>query len=162
NSTASTTSKETSHRFRCTTSRIPCAVSSRRSTCSGPPAWGLYGFPSLATAPMPRDRSRDDEDDEEEENFWKGLGKDLLVAAIIFRRAGNPTPVIHRAIMYITLHNNGTFATADVTALLDPRITDWEAKDANSTPTTSPYYLRSVTIHKMGFDRDLNFTFDFS
>ena len=188
---------------------------------------------------MPRDRSRDDEDDEEEENFWKGLGKDLLVAAIIvvvflgaiyayagvwpplvvvesssmqhadresflgvidtgdmvfqqaaptrsdvvtylegrasgystygdygdvifFRRAGNPTPVIHRAIMYITLHNNGTFATADVTALLDPRITDWEAKDANSTPTTSPYYLRSVTIHKMGFDRDLNFTFDFS
>src|SRR5438094_7653018 len=37
---------------------------------------------------------------------------------IIFRRAGNPTPVIHRAIMYITLHNNGTFATADVTALL--------------------------------------------
>src|SRR5437773_12277134 len=32
---------------------------------------------------MPRDRSRDDEDDEEEENFWKGLGKDLLVAAII-------------------------------------------------------------------------------
>src|SRR5439155_300108 len=67
----------------CPASRIPCAVSSRRSTCSGPPARGLYGFPSLATAPMPRDRSRDDEDDEEEENFWKGLGKDLLVAAII-------------------------------------------------------------------------------
>src|SRR5437879_13594378 len=32
---------------------------------------------------MPRDRSRHDEDDEEDENFWKGLGRDLLVAAII-------------------------------------------------------------------------------
>src|SRR2546427_13212185 len=32
---------------------------------------------------MPRDRSREEEADEEDENFWKGLGRDLLVAAII-------------------------------------------------------------------------------
>src|SRR5207247_8305045 len=198
-STGSTSSKEASHRFRCTTSRIPCAVSSRRSTCSRPPSWGLYGLPSLATAPMPRDRSRDDEDNEEEENFWKGLGKDLLVAAIIvvvflgaiyayagvwpplvvvesssmqhadhesllgvidtgdmvfqqaaptradvvtylegrasgystygeygdviiFRRAGNPTAVSDRAIMYITLYTNGTAAVPALSA-----ISNWTA-----------------------------------
>src|SRR5437899_6137132 len=32
---------------------------------------------------MPRDRSRHEEEDEEGENFWKGLGRDLQVAAII-------------------------------------------------------------------------------
>src|SRR5438093_10743318 len=32
---------------------------------------------------MPRDRPRDEDDEEEDENFWKGLGRDLLVAAII-------------------------------------------------------------------------------
>ena len=181
---------------------------------------------------MPRDRSRDDEDDEEEENFWKGLGKDLLVAAIIvvvflgiiyayagvwpplvvvesssmqhadresflgvidtgdmvfqqaaptradvvtylegrasgystygdygdviiFRRAGNPTPVIHRAIMYITLYTNGT---ADVPAL--SAISNWTAV-GDAGPTTSPYYLHSVTIHGMGFQHNLGITFDF-
>src|SRR5437879_9207923 len=76
-------SRETPRRSRCTTSPIPCATPSRRSSSSGPPAWGLYGLPSLVTRPMPRDRSRHDEDDEEDENFWKGLGRDLLVAAII-------------------------------------------------------------------------------
>src|SRR5438128_11056693 len=76
-------SRETPRRSRCTTSPIPCATPSRRSISSGPPAWGLYGLPSLATRPMPRDRSREEEDDEEDENFWKGLGRDLLVAAII-------------------------------------------------------------------------------
>src|SRR5438445_10602786 len=76
-------SRETPRRSRCTTSPIPCVIPSRRSISSGPPAWGLYGLPSLATRPMPRDRSRHDEDDEEDENFWKGLGRDLLVAAII-------------------------------------------------------------------------------
>src|SRR6059036_3091676 len=32
---------------------------------------------------MPRDRPRDEDDEEEAENFWKGLARDLLVAAII-------------------------------------------------------------------------------
>src|SRR2546425_1099668 len=76
-------SSETPRRSRCTTSPIPCVIPSRRSISNGPPAWGLYGLPSLATMPMPRDRSRREEDDEEDENFWKGLGRDLLVAAII-------------------------------------------------------------------------------
>src|SRR5256712_3208739 len=82
-STGSTISRETPRRSPCTTSLIPCATPSRRSISSGSPAWGLYGLPSLATRPMPRDRSRHEEEDEEGENFWKGLGRDLLVAAII-------------------------------------------------------------------------------
>jgi len=32
---------------------------------------------------MPRARPRDEDDEEDDENFWKGLAKDLLVAAII-------------------------------------------------------------------------------
>src|SRR2546428_1267636 len=76
-------SRETPRQSRCTTSPIPCVIPSRRSISNGPPAWGLYGLPSLATRPMPRDRSRQEEDDEEDENFCKGLGLDLLVAAII-------------------------------------------------------------------------------
>src|SRR5438094_4051211 len=140
---------------------------------------------------MPRDRSREEEDDEEDENFWKGLGRDLLVAAIIvvvflaaiyayarvwpplvvvesasmqhasqesflgvidtgdmvfqqaaatradvvtylegrasgystygdygdviiFRRPSSATPVIHRAIMYITIFANGTANVPDL------------------------------------------------
>lgn len=181
---------------------------------------------------MPRARSHPEEDDEEGEDFWKGLGRDLLVAAIIvvlflvaiyayagvwpplvvvesssmqhsdqesfigvidtgdmvfqqaaptrasvvtylegrangyatygdygdviiFRRAGNPTPVIHRAIMYITLHAN---STADVPDLLG--ISNWTAI-GDAGPTTSPFYLHSVTIHAMGFRHNLGITFDF-
>src|SRR3989441_7677195 len=78
-----TISKVTSRLSRCTTSRIRSATRSPRSRCSGPPAWGLYGLPSLAKGPMPRDRPRDEDDEEEDENFWKGLARDLLVAAII-------------------------------------------------------------------------------
>ena len=182
---------------------------------------------------MPRDRRRDEDDEEEDENFWKGLARDLLVAAIIvvvflaaiylytgvwpplvvvesssmqhsdresflgvidtgdmvfqqaaptradvvtylegraagyatygdygdviiFRRAGNPTPVIHRAIMYITLYVNGT---ADVPALAG--ISNWTAI-GDAGPTTSPFYLHTVTIHAMGFRHDLGITFDFA
>ena len=181
---------------------------------------------------MPRARPRDEDDEEDDENFWKGLAKDLLVAAIIvvvflaaiylytgvwpplvvvesssmqhadgesflgvidtgdmvfqqaartradvvtylqgratgyatygdygdviiFRRAGNPTPVIHRAIMYITLHAN---STADVPDLLG--ISNWTAI-GDAGPTTSPFDLHSVTIHAMGFRHNLGITFDF-
>src|SRR2546425_11816429 len=76
-------SRVTPRRSPCTTSPIPCATPSRRSISSGAPAGGLYGLPSLSTRPMPRDRSRHEEEDEEDENFWKGLGRELLVAAII-------------------------------------------------------------------------------
>ncbi len=81
---------------------------------------------------------------------------------IIFRHGSDPTPVIHRAIMYITLHTNGT---ADVPNLA--QLTGWEAiSDSGPTscpPTcSSPSYLRSVTIHGMGFRHNLGITFDFN
>ena len=181
---------------------------------------------------MPRDRSRQAEDDEEDENFWKGLGRDLLVAVIIvvvflaaiyayagvwpplvvvesssmqhsdsesylgvidtgdmvfqqaaptrasvvtylegratgyatygdygdviiFRRAGDPTPVIHRAIMYITIFANGT---ANVPDLLG--ISGWDAW-GDAGRTTSPYFLHNVTIQRMGFNQDLAIDFNF-
>ena len=172
---------------------------------------------------MPRDRSRHDEDDEEDENFWKGLGRDLLVAAIIvvvflaaiyayarvwpplvvvesasmqhssqesflgvidtgdmvfqqaaptradvvtylegrasgystygdygdviiFRRPSSATPVIHRAIMYVTVHTNNT---ADIPDLALLPTSEWEATNLTGA-TTYPYALRTVTIHRMG------------
>src|SRR6266566_4521120 len=182
---------------------------------------------------MPRDRPRDEDDEEEAENFWKGLARDLLVAAIIvvvflaaiylytgvwpplvvvesasmqhsdqesflgvidtgdmvfqqaaptradvvtylegratgyatygdygdviiFRRAGNPTPVIHRAIMYITLYANGTASVPDLAG-----ISNWTAT-GDTGPTTTPFYLRSVTINAMGFRHDFGIRFDFA
>ena len=84
---------------------------------------------------------------------------------IIFHPNGNlaVTPIIHRAIMYVTLHNNGTYATADVDKL--SQLTGWEAT-TDSGPITCPpscsgLYLKSLTIHRMGFRQDLNITFDF-
>src|SRR2546426_6984211 len=71
---------------------------------------------------------------------------------IIFRHASDPTPVIHRAIMYVTLHNNGTYATADVDRL--SQLTGWEATTDSGPitcpPTCSGLYLRTLTIHRMG------------
>jgi len=83
---------------------------------------------------------------------------------IIFRQASSPTPVIHRAIMYVTLHNNGTYITADVDKL--SQLSGWEAT-TDSGPITCPpscsgVYLRSVTIHRMGFRQNLGITFDFT
>ena len=76
---------------------------------------------------------------------------------IIFRRTGNPTPVIHRAIMFVRIYANGTADVPDLPLLAS----DWEA--TNSTGTTAiPLYLRSLTIHHMGFDHNLGITFDFA
>ena len=75
---------------------------------------------------------------------------------IIFRRAGNPTPVIHRAIMYITLYANGTASVPDLAG-----ISNWTAT-GDTGPTTSPFYLHSVTINAMGFRHDLGIRFDFA
>lgn len=77
---------------------------------------------------------------------------------IIFRRSSNPTPVIHRAIMYIVLNPDGT---ADVPALEDLPTSEWEASDSNGS-TTSVYNLRFVTIHRMGYNHNLGITFDLS
>ena len=76
---------------------------------------------------------------------------------IIFRRAGTPTPIIHRAIMYITLHANGTADVPDI--LLLPRA-EWVAQNATGT-TQVPMYLKSLTIRHMGFEHNINMTFAF-
>jgi len=76
---------------------------------------------------------------------------------IIFNRPGNPTPVIHRAIMYVTIRTNGTADVPDL-ALLS---SDWFATDESGLPTTSPYFLQNVTIRHMGFNHNFNITFDF-
>ncbi len=78
---------------------------------------------------------------------------------IIFNRPGNPTPVIHRAIMYLTLHY--TNRTADVPDLARLPTSDWDATNATG-PTTSPYGLQGVTIHGMGWMHGLDIRFDFA
>lgn len=76
---------------------------------------------------------------------------------VIFQRPQSTTPVIHRPIMYITLHAGGTADVPDLTLLPS---SEWQATNG-SGPTTNPYGLRSVTIHQMGFQHDLGITFDF-
>jgi signal peptidase len=76
---------------------------------------------------------------------------------IIFRRSSNPTPVIHRAIMYIVLHPDGT---ADVPALAGLPESEWEGSDSFGQVTHNTTSLRYVTIHGMGYARDLGITFD--
>ena len=76
---------------------------------------------------------------------------------IIFRRPGSPTPVIHRAIMYITLHANGTADVPDITGL---PTSEWNALNATG-PTRVPMFLRSLTIRHMGFEHNINLTFTF-
>ncbi len=79
---------------------------------------------------------------------------------IIFQRPGDPTPVIHRAIMYVSLHY--ATRTADVPDLAGLPTSDWDATNATGMSTTSPYDLRDVTIHRMGWMQNLNIKFDFA
>jgi len=78
---------------------------------------------------------------------------------IIFRIYARPgaTPIIHRAIMYVT--PNGTDA-ADVPDLAALPRSQWQGVDRLSRPTNSPYGLTSVWIREMGYNHDLNITFD--
>jgi len=76
---------------------------------------------------------------------------------IIFRRAGMATPVIHRAIMYVNLHAN---LTADVPDILLLPTTDWLAWNA-AGPTQVPMYLKNLTILHMGYQHNLDLTFNF-
>ncbi len=78
---------------------------------------------------------------------------------IIFRRPISPTPVIHRAIMYLTLHYANR--TADVPDLALLPLSDWSATNTTGA-TTRPYDLRDVTIHGMGWLHNLNINFDFA
>jgi len=77
---------------------------------------------------------------------------------IIFRRASDPTPVIHRAIMHVTFHAAGT---ADVPDIVELPEADWEARNATGL-TRNPYGLESLLIRNMSYehDVDLMFTFD--
>jgi signal peptidase len=77
---------------------------------------------------------------------------------IIFRKAGSATPIIHRAIMYISLRANGTADVGDVTLL--PAV-EWDATNANDQPTRNPLFLKTLTIRHMGFDHNTNLTFSF-
>ena len=76
---------------------------------------------------------------------------------IIFRRAGTATPIIHRAIMYVNLHAN---LTADVPDILLLPTTDWLARNA-AGPTLVPMYLKELTILHMGYQHNLDLTFNF-
>src|SRR3990172_11968182 len=77
---------------------------------------------------------------------------------IIFRRARSVTPIIHRAIMYVTIHGNGTADVPDVARLPD---SEWDARNLTG-PTENPVFLQSLTIRHMGFEHNINLTFGFT
>jgi signal peptidase len=79
---------------------------------------------------------------------------------IIFRLYYSPgeTPIIHRAIMYVI--PNGSNVDVPDLSLLPMR--EWGGTDAGGQPTHVPYGLQSVWINGMGFDHNLNITFDFA
>jgi len=76
---------------------------------------------------------------------------------IIFRRASSATPIIHRAIMYVTTHANGTADVPDIARLPN---SEWDAQNLTG-PTRNPVFLRSLTIRHMGFEHNINLTFSF-
>lgn len=76
---------------------------------------------------------------------------------IIFHRGGNPTPVIHRAIMYVTIRPDGTADVPDVRSL---DTADWDAENASGS-TEDPTSLLTLTVRRMGFERDITLTFVF-
>jgi signal peptidase I len=87
---------------------------------------------------------------------------------IIFRHDGSSTPVIHRAIMYVTLHvvvENGTARqTADVPEIASLPNSEWFAENRTGgapRPTRNPMSLTSLSILNMGFRREINLTFNF-
>ena len=88
---------------------------------------------------------------------------------IIFRHDGSSTPVIHRAIMYITLHvvveNGTTRQTADVpeiTSLSNSSWNAWNRTGNSETPTRNPMSLISLEILNMGIRRNINLRFNFT
>ncbi len=80
---------------------------------------------------------------------------------IIFRIYNSPgeTPIIHRAIMSVI--PNGTDA-ANVPDLAGLPTSEWQGINRTDQPTNSPYGLKSVWIRGMGYNHDLNITFDLS
>lgn len=80
---------------------------------------------------------------------------DVIVFRI--RQAPTLTPIIHRAILYVLRNGAGGADVPDLAAL---PATEWQGVDMANQPTNNPYGLRSVTIHGMGYNRDLGITFD--
>ncbi len=78
---------------------------------------------------------------------------------IIFGIYNEPgeTPIIHRAIMSV-IPNGTDAANAPDLAALPP--SEWQGTDRAGQPTSSPYGLSSVWIRGMGYNHDLNITFD--
>ncbi len=78
---------------------------------------------------------------------------------IIFRIYNQPgeTPIIHRAIMNVI--PNGTDA-ANVPDLAGLPTAQWQGVNRTGLSTNVPYGLTSVWIRFMGYDHDLNITFD--
>jgi len=79
---------------------------------------------------------------------------------IIFRLYYRPgeTPIIHRAIMYVI--PNGSYVDVPDLSLLPPA--EWGGRAAGGVPTHVPYGLESVWVNHMGFDHNLNISFDFT
>lgn len=77
---------------------------------------------------------------------------------IVFRLERQPaaTPIIHRAIMFVTPDGRGG---ADVPALANLPPTEWWGVNTQGLGTHDPYGLSQVTIAEMGFNHDLNITF---
>src|SRR5919197_4253410 len=83
---------------------------------------------------------------------------------IIFRQPRDAVPIIHRAIMYVTLHLYNVAGTTRVSADV-PDVSkipgEWSATNRTGA-TTVPLALTSLTIRHMGLrhDTNVNFTFD--
>lgn len=79
---------------------------------------------------------------------------------IIFRLSYAPgdTPIIHRAIMYVIPNGTDTVNVPDLSLL---PAQDWGGTNAAGQDIHSPYGLSTVWVSGMGFDHNLNITFDF-
>ena len=81
---------------------------------------------------------------------------------IVFRKPTDPDggpPVIHRAILYL-VPNTTVPGTYDIPDLEGFPSSEWEARGANWTRVVRAQALRDVTIHGMGYRRDLGITFN--
>lgn len=79
---------------------------------------------------------------------------------IIFRKPGfafDSTPVIHRAIMYIRANGTDAYDVPDLAAWPD---SEWDGVARGGNLTDSPFGLQSITIRGMGWQHNLNITFD--
>ena len=79
---------------------------------------------------------------------------------IIFNRADDPTPVIHRPIFW--MNYNATTRSFDIPDLAGPKLNAlWGGRNANGSAATSPYGLNgTIWLAQSGWRGNLNLTFD--